>query len=65
VLAVARPLFIVLPAAGSVWLLAGALCYTGAVAFFLMDSRLMFAHSIWHLFAGRLGLPFRAIAWYA
>lgn len=66
VLAVARPLFALLPAAGLAWLLAGAVCYTGGVAFFLMDSRLKFAHSIWHLcvLVGS-ACHFVAIAWYA
>ena len=66
VLAVAWPLFALLPTAGLVWLLAGAVCYTGGVAFFLIDSRLKFAHSIWHLFvlAGS-ACHFVAIVWYA
>ena len=59
VLAVAWPLFALLPTAGLVWLVAGAACYTGGVAFFLMDSRLKFAHSIWHLFVLGFGPPFR------
>jgi hemolysin III len=65
-LGVARPLFRLLPTAGLIWLLAGALCYTGGVAFFLMDSRVKFAHSIWHVFvlAGS-ACQFIAIAWYA
>ena len=33
---------------GMAWLVAGGLCYTGGVAFFLMKRR--FAHLIWHLF---------------
>lgn len=66
VLAVAWPLFKLLPLTGLVWLLAGAFCYTGGVTFFLMDSRLKFAHSIWHLFvlAGS-ACHFIAIVWYA
>ncbi|MGI4813648.1 MAG: PAQR family membrane homeostasis protein TrhA [Janthinobacterium lividum] len=49
VLGVAWPLFTLLPGRGIGWLLAGALCYTGGTIFFLLDSRLKFAHSIWHL----------------
>jgi hemolysin III len=49
VLVVARPLFTLLPLPGAAWLLAGGLCYTGGVVFFLLDSRLRFGHSMWHL----------------
>jgi hemolysin III len=65
VLAVVWPLFALLPAAGLAWLLAAAVCYTGGVVFFL-DSRLKFAHSIWHLFVpADSACHFVAIAWYA
>jgi len=66
VLGVAKPLIELLPNAGLIWLLAGGLCYTGGVAFFLLDSRFKFAHSIWHLFvlAGS-ACHFVAIGWYA
>ncbi|MCC8402044.1 hypothetical protein LJ655_09085 [Paraburkholderia sp. MMS20-SJTN17] len=52
--------------AGLACLLAGAICYTGGIASFLVDSRLKFAHSIWHLFvlAGS-ACHFVAIVWYA
>jgi len=43
-----RPLLAALPWTGFVWLLAGGLCYTAGVAFYVSSSR--FAHSIWHLF---------------
>jgi hemolysin III len=43
-----RPLLAALPWTGFVWLLAGGLCYTAGVAFYVNSSR--FAHSIWHLF---------------
>ena len=33
---------------GISWLVAGGLCYTGGVAFYLMKRR--FAHFTWHLF---------------
>jgi hemolysin III len=66
VLAVAKPLMALLPTAGLIWLLAGGLCYTGGVLFFLLDSKLKFAHSIWHLFvlAGSV-CHFIAVGWYA
>jgi hemolysin III len=43
-----RPLLEALPWTGFVWLLAGGLCYTAGVAFYVNSSR--FAHSIWHIF---------------
>ena len=43
-----RPLLAALPWAGFLWLLAGGLCYTAGVAFYVSSSR--FAHFIWHLF---------------
>jgi hemolysin III len=43
-----RPLLEALPWTGFVWLLAGGLCYTAGVAFYVNSSR--FAHFIWHLF---------------
>ncbi len=45
----AKPLLASLPLPGVIWLLAGGLCYTGGVAFYLWD-RLPFNHAIWHLF---------------
>ena len=44
-----RPLLRALPAGGLAWLLAGGLCYTGGVAFYLWK-RLPYGHAIWHLF---------------
>jgi hemolysin III len=43
-----RPLLAALPWAGFMWLLAGGLCYTAGVAFYVSSRR--FAHFIWHLF---------------
>lgn len=39
-----------LPGAGLGWLLAGGLCYTGGVIFYVLDSRVRYAHAVWHLF---------------
>lgn len=66
VLAVAKPLIHLMPTAGLIWLLLGGLFYTGGVAFFLLDSKWKFAHSVWHLFvlAGS-ACHFVAIGWYA
>ena len=66
VLALVQPLFRLLPMPGLIWLLAGSFCYTSGVLFFLMDSQLKFAHSVWHVFvlAGS-ACQFVAITWYA
>ena len=44
-----EPLMQVLPPGGVYFLVAGGLCYTGGVVFFVMDKR-RFYHAIWHLF---------------
>lgn len=44
-----RPLAAALPPAGLAWLLAGGLCYTLGVPFFLWEQR-RHAHTVWHLF---------------
>ncbi|ADE12220.1 PAQR family membrane homeostasis protein TrhA [Sideroxydans lithotrophicus] len=46
----ADPLFTRLPLSGISWLVAGGLAYTAGTIFFVADSRLRFAHFIWHLF---------------
>ncbi len=43
------PLAEALPAGGLVWLIAGGLCYTAGVPFYLRD-RLRYRHAVWHLF---------------
>ena len=45
-----RPLREALPADGIGWLVAGGLAYTLGVVFFALDSRVRFAHLVWHLF---------------
>lgn len=50
VVVAARPLATELAPAGLAWLIAGGLCYTGGVAFFVTDGRLRYGHAIWHLF---------------
>jgi len=44
-----RPLWMRLPVAGLLWLLAGGLAYTVGVAFFAAK-RIPYSHLIWHLF---------------
>lgn len=39
-----------LPAAGLAWLVAGGLCYTLGAVVFHFDSRVRYAHFVWHLF---------------
>jgi hemolysin III len=49
VLVAAVPLWRALPPAGLAWLVAGGLCYTGGVAFYVWE-KLKFHHAVWHLF---------------
>jgi hemolysin III len=44
------PLVRQVPVAGLAWLLVGGLCYTAGVVFYVLDSRMRFAHAVWHLF---------------
>ncbi|MGE5468282.1 MAG: PAQR family membrane homeostasis protein TrhA [Ignavibacteria bacterium] len=44
------PLLQALGSAGFAWLVAGGLFYTVGVVFFALDGRLLYAHSVWHLF---------------
>jgi hemolysin III len=45
-----EPMFERMAAAGLMWLLAGGLCYTAGAVVFLFDSRMRYAHFVWHLF---------------
>jgi hemolysin III len=49
ILAVARPLWQLVPAWGVVWLVAGGLAYTAGVAFYA-NRQVRFGHFVWHLF---------------
>jgi hemolysin III len=62
----AKPMYSLVPASGLAWLVAGGLAYTIGVIFFVADSRLRYAHFIWHLFvlAGTT-CHFFAVYWYA
>ena len=52
--------------AGLAWLVAGGLAYTAGAVVFLFDSKLRFAHFVWHLFvlAGS-ACHFFAVLWHA
>lgn len=49
-LVAAVPLVERLPVAGLAWLVIGGVAYTAGVIFFLLDSRLRYAHAVWHCF---------------
>lgn len=50
VLIAAVPLVERVPLPGLIWLVAGGLAYTLGVIFFVLDSRLRYAHVVWHGF---------------
>ena len=50
VLTIAAPLIQRLPQAGQLWLVMGGVAYTVGVVFFVLDSRMRYAHTIWHGF---------------
>jgi len=65
VLVAVKPLFAALGGAGFAWLLAGGICYTVGIVFFVFDDRFRHWHGIWHIFVmvGSL-LHFIAILFY-
>jgi len=66
VLIAAVPLMARVPAAGLTLLVAGGLAYTVGVVFFVLDSRLRYAHTVWHLFvAAGTALHYFAVLGYA
>lgn len=66
VLVAAVPLFERMSAAGLVWLVLGGLSYTAGAAVFLLDSRLRYAHFVWHLLViGGSTCHFFAALWHA
>jgi hemolysin III len=50
VLIAAAPLIERVPTASAAWLIYGGVAYTVGVAFFALDSRLRYAHAVWHGF---------------
>jgi hemolysin III len=62
----AAPLIARVPGAGLALLVAGGLSYTAGAVVFLFDSKLRFAHFVWHLFVlGGSACHFFAVLWYA
>ncbi|HVE11450.1 MAG TPA: hemolysin III family protein [Paraburkholderia sp.] len=45
-----QPLVEALPAAGTLWLVAGGVIYSAGIYFFINDERIRHGHGIWHLF---------------
>lgn len=61
-----RPLLTHVSTTGLLWLLAGGLCYTGGVAFYVTDTRVRYGHAIWHVFvAAGSACHFFAILWHS
>jgi hemolysin III len=66
VLVAAVPLAERVPGPGIVLLVAGGIAYTAGVVFYMLDSRLRYAHAIWHGFvATGTGFHFFAVLNYA
>jgi hemolysin III len=62
----AAPLIARVPGAGLAWLVAGGLAYTAGAVVFLFDSRVRYAHFVWHLFVlGGSACHFIAVLRYA
>jgi hemolysin III len=62
----AAPLVERMSTAGLVWLIAGGLSYTTGALVFLFDSKLRYAHFVWHLFVlGGSACHFFAALWHA
>lgn len=60
------PLRAQLPLDGLLWLLAGGLCYTGGVIFYVADSQVRYGHALWHLFVvAGTSCHFIAVLWHA
>ncbi|WP_246312260.1 PAQR family membrane homeostasis protein TrhA [Pseudaquabacterium terrae] len=65
-LVAAVPLIERMDPAGLAWLVAGGVSYTVGAVLFLLDSKLRYAHFVWHLFViGGSTCHFFAALWYA
>ena len=66
VLIAAAPLYERMSAAGLAWLVAGGVSYTVGAAIYLFDSKVRYAHLVWHLFViGGSTCHFCAALWHA
>lgn len=65
-LIIAKPLIDSVSPSGLAWLLAGGVCYTSGVIFYVTDGKVRFGHALWHLFvvAGST-CHFFAVLWHA
>jgi hemolysin III len=62
----AAPLVARMPGSGLAWLIAGGIAYTLGAIVFLFDSKLRYAHFVWHLFVlGGSTCHFFAVLWHA
>ena len=60
-----RPLWLQVPVAGWLWLIAGGLAYTAGIAFYAAE-RVRYGHLVWHLFVlTGTACHFCAVLWYA
>ena len=65
-LGAAAPLYDRMSADGLTWLVAGGLSYTAGAVVFLFDSKLRYAHFVWHLFVmGGSACHFCAALWHS
>jgi hemolysin III len=65
VLIAVKPLWLHVPPAGLLWLLAGGIAYTAGVAFFAA-ARTRYTHFVWHLFVlAGTACHFIAVLWYS
>ena len=65
-LIIAKPLIDSVSPSGLAWLLAGGVCYTSGVIFYVTDGKVRFGHALWHMFvvAGST-CHFFAVLWHA
>ncbi len=60
------PLIAAVPPAGMAWILAGGLSYSLGLVFFVTDTRIPYAHVVWHAFVvGGTACHYFAVLWYA
>jgi hemolysin III len=65
ILVAVHPLWLRVPLAGLLWLLAGGLAYTAGVAFFAAKG-MRYSHFVWHVFVlAGTACHFFAVLWYA